>query len=66
MRFRRSRKENESHLAVEEAERHVQEAKSRTPEVAEVTAALRELRSKNHFADQIAMLMVRDMRRGHG
>lgn len=57
MRWIKSRKDD-SHKALADAETHVEEAKSRNPEVYTVSGSLRRLREENHFAEQIYLIMV--------
>lgn len=55
--LRRKRKDISSQIAVEEARKDLERTKERTRDVTEVSTALRELREKNHFAEQLASIM---------
>lgn len=55
--FKNGKGHEEAKQALQEAEVHVQAAKQRSGEVAEISAALREARKRNHFAEQISALM---------
>lgn len=58
MRRLRKRKTNgEAEAAVKDAIAHVREVQARGAEVNEVVADLREIREKNHFAEQLYALM---------
>lgn len=60
MRLHRRKKETngESAKALEEAHAHVEEAKSREPEVKHLAGRLRQIREENHFAEQIYEIMT--------
>jgi len=64
MRFRWRSKENdgESAKALRDAERNKRKVEMRGKEVTKVVEALRELRERNHFAEQMEAIIVR--RRG--
>jgi len=55
--LRRRRTNGESEAAVKNAEQHVREIEARGPEVHDLVADLREIREKNHFAEQLYALM---------
>lgn len=57
MRFRRPKIGPESHIALEEATANLEQAKARTQEVLEVAQSLRLLRERNHFAEQLNIIM---------
>jgi len=55
----RKRKTNgASERAVNEAAQHVRDVKARGPEVTELVSDLREIRRKNHFAEQLYIMML--------
>lgn len=47
----------ESKKAVEEATRHVQEVKARGPEVQQLAEEMRDIRRRNHFAEQLMTML---------
>jgi len=57
--FRTSRKEAEdaSVAALEEAKEHLMNVANRSDEIYSVAASLRNLREKNHFAEQVVEMM---------
>jgi hypothetical protein len=62
MRLWGRRTNGESSKALEEALSNVDKAEARNPEVYEVAGSLRRLRERNHFAEQIYIIMTRDTR----
>lgn len=61
MRFRLRRKPKEHTAAISailDAEKHLREVKARAPEVAEVARETREIRARNHFAEQLTEMMT--------
>lgn len=54
--FRSHRTNGESKRALEDADKHLQEVKKRTPEVHAIAKSLREIREKNHFAEQLQVI----------
>lgn len=48
----------ESTHAIVEADEHLREVAAREEEVQQVTTAFREMRMRNHFAEQLGMIMV--------
>lgn len=59
MLFRRRREDTqEAQRAVEEATKKLHEVKKRGKEVSAVSKALREIRERNHFADQMEEIFV--------
>lgn len=59
MRLFPRKKFEEADRALADARRNVSKVKARDGEVQEVASALRNLREKNHFAEQLQALMVR-------
>lgn len=57
MRLHRRKEDGESQKALDEAKEHVKEAAARSPEVYQVAGALKRYRERNHFAEQIAIIM---------
>lgn len=58
MRFlKRSPDPKESKDALEEATENLRRAKARSPEVREVASKLRLMRERNHFAEQLQVIM---------
>lgn len=53
----------ESKAALVDARKNLREVKKRGREVSEYAEAFRELREKNHFADQLEELIIRRRRR---
>ena len=49
----------ESEAALKEARKNLREVKKRGPEVTEISHAFKELREKNHFAEQLEELIKR-------
>lgn len=57
--LRRNRSTTEdAKKALDEARRNVKRVKQRSEEVSEVAGALKNIRERNHFADQLLELMV--------
>jgi hypothetical protein len=56
-RFWPQRAPSDGSLAREHAQRTLEHTKSRWPEVHAVTSSLRDLRERNHFAEQIEAIM---------
>jgi len=57
--MRQKRREHPAALnAIKDAEQNLREVKSRAEEVSAVAKQTRELRIRNHFADQITQMMV--------
>ena len=48
--------------ALEEANENIAKAQARNPEVYELAGSLRRLRERNHFAEQIYLIMTHDTR----
>jgi len=61
-RRRSSDRSVEAEEALVEAQKNLDEVKRRGPEVTEVAQALRKMRERNHFAEQLEELIVK--RRG--
>lgn len=60
MRFRRSKKTDvESEKALEEARENLREVQKRGGEVSKVANALKDLRERNHFAEQMEAIIIR-------
>lgn len=55
--FRGRKKVDESKVALEEAEENLKDIQTRNDEVKDVSSALREIRERNHFAEQMIVLM---------
>jgi hypothetical protein len=56
-RFKRSN-EGDSEKAIQQAEKHLEEIKSRADEVTEVVRSMRVLRERNHFAERLQALII--------
>lgn len=62
--FRQRRKEDaESIHALKDAEKHLSEVKSRAKEVSEVAKETREIRIRNHFAEQLTEAIASSRRK---
>jgi len=61
MRFLRRNKseKNDAAKAVEEAQKNLEETKETGKEVSEVANALRRIRERNHFAEQLEAVIIR-------
>ena len=59
---RRSEASKEAEEALKDAQENLEEVKKRGPEVTEVAKALRDIRERNHFAEQLEDLIIK--RRG--
>lgn len=57
MRFRKRKEGEESERALAEAHENLKRTQARSPDVTAVTKALQELREKNHFAEQLQIVM---------
>lgn len=55
--FRKRKPDLESVQALKEANETLRQAKARGPEVREVAAALRTMRTRNHFAETLQVIM---------
>lgn len=55
--FRRHQEEQDSKLALQESIQKLKQTEQRTAAVAEVSEALRTLRERNHFAEQLESIM---------
>lgn len=58
MRFRRVKEPSEATQALKEARENLKRTQARSPEVREVSRALRILREKNHFSEQLRTIMM--------
>lgn len=56
-RLRTPKTNGEAEAAVKDATAHVREVKARGAEVHEIVSDLRDIREKNHFAEQLYLLM---------
>lgn len=54
---RRRPKEKDSKIALETAIKNLEETRARASDVTETAKALRKLRERNHFAEQLASIM---------
>lgn len=62
MRFRIHKSQNpEATKAFVDAHRNLREVKARTPEVQRVASAVRETLRRNHFAEQLQSIVIRDV-----
>lgn len=62
MRFRRRKSDDtlaEANAALEDAEKNLQRVKRRGTEVHRVVGALREIRERNHFGEQLEQIILR-------
>jgi len=57
--FRRHRKEvgEDAEKALKDASANLRRVKARSPEVSEVAKKLREMRERNHFAEQLQVII---------
>lgn len=59
MRFRRrSKTDVESEKALEDAKKNLRKVRSRSSEVSRVANALKDIRERNHFAEQMEVIIV--------
>jgi hypothetical protein len=58
--FRRRSEEptTDSELALKNAQKNLREVKQRGKEVTEIAEALREIRERNHFAEQLELIII--------
>lgn len=55
--FRRNKNIKESQQAILDATKSLRDVRSRDPEVHAVSRTLREIRERNHFAEQLQIIM---------
>lgn len=54
---RTKKQDDESHKALEVAERHMAQVEARDADVIRVATALRDVRTRNHFREQLEAIM---------
>jgi vacuolar-type H+-ATPase subunit H len=60
LRRRRSKATEEATKALKDAEKNLHEVKERGCEVRKVATALKEIRERNHFAEQLEAIILRN------
>lgn len=59
LRKRQSRLTEEATDALRDAEKNLREVQKRNPEVLKISKSLRELRERNHFAENLQAIIIR-------
>jgi hypothetical protein len=59
LRRRRSESSDEATAAVKDAQKHLNRVRKRDQEVSDLSDSLREVRQRNHFAEQMEEIIIR-------